>query len=75
MVQAEENGVSGLWQGLEARIGSAEFLAEEFAGQGPLLGPVRRHEAGSSFVYLGAGGRPAAVLVFGDNCARASSRW
>jgi heavy metal translocating P-type ATPase len=66
VVQAEENGVSGLWQGLEARIGSAEFLAEEFAGQGLRLGPVRRHEAGSSLVYLGAGGRPAAVLVFGD---------
>ena len=66
MVQAEGNGMSGLWQGLEVKIGSAEFLAEEFAGQGPLLGPIRMQPAGSSFVYLGAGGRPAAVLVFGD---------
>jgi len=66
MVEAEENGMSGLWQGLEAKIGSAEFLAEAFAGQEPLLGPSRMHPAGSSLVYMGAGGRPAAVLVFGD---------
>ncbi|HEX5681431.1 MAG TPA: cation-translocating P-type ATPase, partial [Desulfobacterales bacterium] len=66
MVQSEVNGMSGLWQGLEVKIGSAEFLAEEFAGQAPLLGPIRMQPTGSSFVYLGAGGRPAAVLVFGD---------
>jgi heavy metal translocating P-type ATPase len=66
VVQAEGNGMSGLWQGLEVKIGSAEFLAEAFEGQGRLLGPDRMHQAGSSFVYLGAGGRPAAVLVFGD---------
>ena len=66
MVQAEGNGISGLWQGLEVKIGSAEFLAEEFAGQGPLLSPIHMQPAGSSFVYLGAGGRPAAMLVFGD---------
>jgi heavy metal translocating P-type ATPase len=66
VVQSEGNGMSGLWQGLEVKIGSAEFLAEEFSGQGLLLGPVRLHQAGSSSVYLGAGGRPAAVLVFGD---------
>jgi heavy metal translocating P-type ATPase len=66
VVQAEENGMSGLWQGLEVKIGSAEFLAEDFAGQGLLRGPVRMRNAGSSLVYLGAGGRPAAVLVFGD---------
>jgi P-type E1-E2 ATPase len=66
LVHSEGNGMSGLWQGLEVKIGSAEFLAEEFEGQGLLLGPVRMRQAGSSFVYLGAGGRPAAVLVFGD---------
>lgn len=66
MVQAEGNGMSGWWQGLAVKIGSAEFLAEAFEGQGLLLEPVRRQPAGSSFVYLGAGGRPAAVLVFGD---------
>jgi len=66
VVLAEENGMSGLWQGLEARIGSAEFLAEAFAGQERRLGPVRMQQAGSSLVYLGAGDRPLAVLVFGD---------
>ena len=66
VVQAEGNGMSGLWQGIEVKIGSAEFLAEEFEGQEALLGPIRMHPAGSSFVYLGVGGRPAAVLVFGD---------
>ena len=63
---AEGNGMRGWWQGREVKIGSAEFLAEAFEGQGLLLAPVRMHPAGSSFVYLGAGGRPAAVLVFGD---------
>jgi len=67
--------VSGLWQGLEARIGSAEFLAEEFAGQGLRLGPVRRHEAGSSLYIWGpaAGRRPCWSSAI--NCARGSSRW
>ena len=66
MVQAEGNGMSGMWPGLVVKIGSAEFLAEAFEGQERLLGSIRMHPAGSSFVYLGAGGRPAAVLVFGD---------
>jgi heavy metal translocating P-type ATPase len=66
VVQDEGNGISGLWEGLEVKIGAAAFLAEEFSGQEPLLEPLQRHSAGSSFVYLSAGGRPAAVLVFGD---------
>jgi heavy metal translocating P-type ATPase len=70
VVQSEENGISALWKGLEAKIGAAEFLAEEFAGQELLLGPILNRQAGSSFVYLGAGGRPAAVFVFGDQLRR-----
>jgi heavy metal translocating P-type ATPase len=66
VVQDEGNGISGLWEGLEVKIGAAEFLAEEFAGREPLLETAHMHSAGSSFVYLSAGGRPAAVLVFGD---------
>jgi heavy metal translocating P-type ATPase len=66
VVQDEGNGMSGLWEGLEVKIGAAGFLAEEFAGQDPLLEPLRMQSAGSSFVYLSAGGRPAAVLIFGD---------
>jgi len=66
VVQDEGNGISGLWEGHEVKIGAAEFLAEEFAGQKLLLEPLQRHSVGSSFVYLSAGGRPAAVLVFGD---------
>lgn len=66
VVQNEGNGMSGLWEGLEVKIGAAGFLSAEFAGQEPLLAPLRRHSAGSSFVYLSAGGRPAGVLVFGD---------
>ncbi len=65
-VQVEANGMSGLWQGREVKIGSAEFLEEAFEGQGLLPGPTPIQPAGSSFVYLSAGGRPAAVLVFGD---------
>jgi heavy metal translocating P-type ATPase len=66
VVQAEPNGVSALWEGLEVKIGAAEFLSEDFAGQELLLEPVRMQQASNSFVYLGAGGRPAAVFVFGD---------
>jgi heavy metal translocating P-type ATPase len=66
VVQAEPNGMSALWEGLEVKIGAAEFLSEDFAGQEELLEPLRMRQAGNSLVYLGAGGRPAAVLVFGD---------
>ena len=66
VVQAEENGISALWKGLEAKIGAAEFLADDFAGQELLLRPILTQQASSSLVYLGAGGRPAAVFVFGD---------
>ena len=66
VVQYEENGISALWKGLEAKIGTAGFLADEFAGQELLLRPVLTRQPSSSFVYLGAGGRPAAVFVFGD---------
>jgi P-type E1-E2 ATPase len=66
VVQDEGNGLSGLWEGLEVKIGAVGFLAEELAGQEPLLESIRRQSAGNSFVYLSAGSRPAAVLVFGD---------
>jgi heavy metal translocating P-type ATPase len=66
VIQAEENGVSGLWEGVEAKIGASGFLAEEFGGRELLLGAGGDREAGRSLVYLGAGGRPAAVFVFGD---------
>ncbi len=66
VVQDEGNGMSGLWEGLEVKIGAAGFLAEEFAGRDLLLEPVPTPSAGSSFVYLSAGSRPAAVLIFGD---------
>jgi len=66
VVQDEGNGMSGLWEGLEVKIGAAGFLTEELAGQEPLLESIRMQSTGSSFVYLSAGGRPAAVLVFGD---------
>jgi len=66
VVQDEGNGMSGLWEGLEVKIGSGGFLAEEFAGQELWLEPLHRLGSGNSFVYLSAGCRPAAVLVFGD---------
>jgi P-type E1-E2 ATPase len=66
VVQAEENGVSALWKGLEVKIGSAGFLAGDFAGQEELLKPIFTPPTNSSWVYLGAGGKAAAVFVFGD---------
>jgi heavy metal translocating P-type ATPase len=66
VIQAEGSGVSGLWEGLEVKIGSSAFLTDEFAGRElpPAVGAAR--DAGRSLVYLGAGGQPAAVFVFGD---------
>jgi heavy metal translocating P-type ATPase len=66
LVQPEPNGVSGLWEGLEARIGSAGFLAEEFAGGPHPPAEPPADAAGRSVVHLSAGGRPAAVFAFGD---------
>ncbi|MEJ5358348.1 MAG: heavy metal translocating P-type ATPase [Desulfobacterales bacterium] len=66
VVQAEENGVSGLWRGSEVKIGSAEFLAEELSADPAAIGARCVPEAGRSLVYLSVGGRPAAVFVFGD---------
>jgi heavy metal translocating P-type ATPase len=78
VVQAEASGVSGLWEGVEAKIGSQGFLAEEFAGTEPAVDLGADRQAGRSLVYLGAGGQPAAVFVFGDalrsNAAEAVSR-
>jgi heavy metal translocating P-type ATPase len=66
LLQAEDAGVSGLWEGLEVKVGSSGFLAEEFAGRAMPEAIVEAREAGRSLVYLGAGGEPAAVFVFGD---------
>jgi cation transport ATPase len=66
VVQAEENGVSALWRGLEVKIGSAEFLADEFDGREPMIPALSEPKTGRSCVYLSVGGRPAAVFVFGD---------
>ncbi len=78
VVQAEASGVSGLWEGVEAKIGSQGFLAEEFAGIEPAVDAGADRDAGRSLVYLGAGGRPAAVFIFGDalrsNAAEAVAR-
>jgi heavy metal translocating P-type ATPase len=66
VVQAEENGVSALWKGFEVKIGSSEFLADEFSGWEYRIAALSEQETGRSLVYLSAGGRPAAVFVFGD---------
>ncbi len=66
VVQAEENGISGLWRGGEVKIGSAEFLAEEISAIRPGIEGRGGSAEGRSLVYLSAGGRPAALFVFGD---------
>ncbi len=66
VVQIEENGVSGLWRGKEAKIGSAEFVAEELAEGAGAPEAVPHAAEGRSLIYLSAGGRLAAVFVFGD---------
>ncbi len=66
VVQTEENGVSALWKGEEVKIGSSEFMTDEFGGWEAAIAALSGPEAGRSFVYLSVGGRPAAVFVFGD---------
>ena len=58
--QAEAAGVSGLWEGLEVKIGSSGFLAEEFARRAIPEAIAQARGDGRSLVYLGAGGEPAA---------------
>jgi heavy metal translocating P-type ATPase len=65
-LSAEENGICGSWQGLPVKIGSARFLAPEFAGQEDQVGPLLHRHAGCSFVYLSFDGRPEALFAFGD---------
>jgi cation transport ATPase len=60
------NGVSGHWRGRAVKIGSAEYLAAEFAGFEDRPGPAVRRGDGRSCVYLALDGRPAALFVFGD---------
>jgi len=70
------NGISGIFRGEEARIGSAEFVAKESAGSaGTLFGA---DGSGCSSVFLRAGGRLGAVFLFGDRIrpgARATVEW
>jgi heavy metal translocating P-type ATPase len=65
-VSRAENGVAARWRSVEVKIGSAEFVAEEFAGRNELLMAGPLSAVGNSRVYLAAGGKPAAVFVFGD---------
>jgi P-type E1-E2 ATPase len=58
--------VAARWRSVEVKIGSAEFVAEEFAGRNELLMAGPLSAVGNSRVYLAAGGKPAAVFVFGD---------
>ncbi len=65
-VSRAENGVTALRRGVEVKIGSADFVAGEFAGRKELLAALPMSEPGNSQVYLTGGGKPAAVFVFGD---------
>jgi heavy metal translocating P-type ATPase len=65
-VYRAENGVMGIWRGVEVKIGSAGFVAEEFAGRAGRIGAAPMEPAGNSRVFLAVAGRPAAVFVFGD---------
>ncbi len=66
-IQIFENGLSGEAAGKKIKLGSADFVALDFATADfspakPAAGAQDRH----SRVYLAVGGQPAAVFVFGD---------
>ena len=64
-IQGFKNGISGQLEGSVVKIGSREFLAEEWDGA-----PVSEDHSGAellhSLIYMSFGGKPCALFVFGD---------
>jgi heavy metal translocating P-type ATPase len=66
-IVAVQGGINGCHKGRIAKIGSAAFVAQEFAGTrlaSDLKKDIQRNR--HSVVYLSCNGGPAAVFVFGD---------
>jgi cation transport ATPase len=61
-LRSHENGISGIWRGETARIGSLDFVPEARERKDIL----QLAEDEQSRVYMTCGGRLAAVFVFGD---------
>ncbi|HYR02602.1 MAG TPA: HAD-IC family P-type ATPase, partial [Syntrophobacteria bacterium] len=75
-VKVFDNGISGISQGDEVKIGSAEFVAKESAESGSAI--LGAHGSWYSPVFLSVGGRAGAVFIFGDRIrpgARATVEW
>lgn len=61
-------GISGKMNGVETKIGSAEFLGKEgSACESDIANTEPTADGLYSKVYLGIGGKIAGILVFGDN--------
>jgi heavy metal translocating P-type ATPase len=66
-IRIKERGLKGELDGVEIKIGSADFLAEEFENSDP-SSTGKEHEEGwrHSSIYLSLAGKLVAVFIFGD---------
>jgi cation transport ATPase len=76
-IQVFENGISGFFQGIPVKIGSAEFLKDELITSGEVdIGNENRGEAlveaEQSRIYMSYEGKPCASLVFSDRLKKGS---
>jgi P-type E1-E2 ATPase len=71
-IEVFENGICGLFNGQEVKIGSRAFLAEELEASGDLPSPPSKQK--HSQVFMSIAGRICAVFVFGDQTKPTSSR-
>lgn len=66
-IAMQENGVSGIWNGKEVKIGSFSFVTEDPDSFDSLLEDLTRPlEEEASWVYIAIDGERSAILVFGD---------
>jgi heavy metal translocating P-type ATPase len=73
-IRIEEKGLHGEMEGQAIKLGSADFLANQYAGlnffsAASRIPDLSRH----SFVYLSVAGKPVAVFIFGDSLRAGSA--
>ncbi|UCB48273.1 MAG: cation-translocating P-type ATPase [Deltaproteobacteria bacterium] len=72
-IKAFDNGISGEMDGVEMRIGSKAFLANELETLGIMQQDRIPNDAEHSLLFMGGGGRLCAIFVFGDKIRDGSS--
>ena len=68
-IQISENGISGILETAEIKIGSKTFVGGNFAAAFPGI----EHETLQSTVYMSYGNQPCAAFLFGDTLRRTAA--